>query len=103
MEQDDIGPVPQRPYTKDELRAYLAYARHKCKTTLETLTDERARQLVDFPWVEGEAVSYIELQLYSMRHVQEHAAQLNLLLGRHGVADEAIDWVARAERTGSDR
>ena len=103
VEQDDTGPMPERPYTKDELRAYLAYARHKCKTTLETLTDERARQLVDFPWVEGQAVSYIELQIYSMRHVQEHAAQLNLLLGRHGVADEAIDWVARAERAGSDR
>ena len=30
-----------------------------------------------------------------MRHVQEHAAQLNLMLGQNGVS--APDWVARAE------
>lgn len=98
VEQDDAaGPIPEQPITKDEVRAYLAYARHKCQTTLETLTDERARQLVDFGWTEGQAVSYAELQVYSMRHVQEHAAQLNLLLGQHGISDEAIDWVARAQ------
>jgi hypothetical protein len=31
-----------------------------------------------------------------MRHVQEHAAQLALFLGQHGVPDEKLDWVARA-------
>jgi hypothetical protein len=35
------------------------------------------------------------LQLYSMRHVQEHAAQLNLVLGQNGLT--ASDWVAKAE------
>jgi len=42
-------------------------------------------------------VSYLELLLYSMRHVQEHAAQLSLFLGQHGIPDEALDWVARAK------
>ena len=42
-------------------------------------------------------MSYVELQLYTMRHVQEHAAQLSLFLGQHGVPDEALDWVARAK------
>jgi hypothetical protein len=45
---------------------------------------------------DGEVVSYYELQLYSMRHIQEHAAQLSLLLGQHGVSGESLDWVARA-------
>jgi hypothetical protein len=32
-----------------------------------------------------------------MRHVQEHAAQLSLFLGQHGIPDEALGWVARAK------
>jgi hypothetical protein len=94
-ELDPAGVVPERPYTKDELRAYLAYARQKCRTTIETLKDEQARQPVDFPWARGRAVSYVELQLYNMRHVQEHAAQLGLMLGQHGIHKDS--WVARAQ------
>ena len=99
VEQDDAaGPIPDQANSKNEVRAYLAYAREKCRTTIETMTDERARQPVSFGWMrEGEVVSYVELQLYNMRHVQEHAAQLSLLLGQHGVPGDQIDWVARAE------
>jgi hypothetical protein len=32
-----------------------------------------------------------------MRHVQEHAAQLSLFLGQHGIPDEALDRVPRAK------
>lgn len=87
IEQDDAtGPLPERPYSRDELRGYLAAVRQKCRNVIEGMTDELARQLVTFGWMEeGEVVSYFELQLYSMRHVQEHAAQLSLLLGQHGV------------------
>jgi hypothetical protein len=68
---------------------------------MATLTDHQARQPVDFSWVrEGEVVSYVELQLYNMRHVQEHAAQLSLLLGQHGI-HAAESWVARAKWTPS--
>jgi len=99
IEQDDAaGPVPDQPFSRDEVRAYIAYTRQKCRATIEALTDERARQPVDFPWMaEDGSVSYAELQLYSMRHVQEHAAQLSLLLGRNGVSGDQIDWVARAK------
>ncbi|MGZ3637750.1 MAG: DinB family protein [Ktedonobacterales bacterium] len=97
-EQDDSsGQRRNRPFSREELRTYLAYARENCRTTIETITDEQARQPVNFDWMrEGEVVSYLELQLYSMRHIQEHAAQLSLLLGHHGVSDEALDWVTRA-------
>ena len=85
----------ERPYTKDELLAYLAATRRKCHDTLVALTDERARQVVEYPWTEGRAVSFLELQMYNMRHVQEHAAQLSLFLGQHSIPDEVLDWVAR--------
>lgn len=98
VEQESAaGPLPDQPYSRDDIRAYLASLRQKCRTTIETMTDERARQPVEFSWMrEGDVVSYVELQLYNMRHIQEHAAQLSLLLGQHGVPAEEIDWVARA-------
>jgi uncharacterized damage-inducible protein DinB len=96
-EFDPDGVAPERPYTREELHTYLAYARQKCRTTIETLTDEQARQPYTFPWAGGRTVSYVELQLYTMRHVEEHAAQLSLLLGQHAIPDEALDWVPRAQ------
>jgi hypothetical protein len=86
----------ERPYTKEELHAYLTATRRKCQATLVALTDERARQVVEYPWVQGQAVSFLELQFYSMRHVQEHAAQLNLFLGQQAIP-AVPDWVARAK------
>ena len=37
--------------------------------------------------------------MYNMRHVQEHAAQLNLFLGQNGILG-ASDWVSKAESQG---
>src|SRR5229473_6201333 len=95
-EVDPAWVLPERPYTKEELHAYLAATRRKCHTTLVALTDERARQAVEYPWAEGQAVSFLELQLYTMRHVQEHAAQLNLFLGQHGTPGVS-DWVSQGK------
>jgi hypothetical protein len=83
IEQDDAGPLPERPYTKQELQAYLEDCRQRCRATIEALTDEKAQRICRFPW--GEA-SFLELLLYNMRHVQEHASQLSLLLGQQGVS-----------------
>jgi len=79
IEQDDDGPLPERPYTQAELLAYLADCRQKCQATIAALTDETALRRCRFSW--GEA-SFFELLIYNMRHVQDHAAQLNLLLGQ---------------------
>jgi hypothetical protein len=89
------GVLPERPYTKDELRSYLVRTRQTCQTMLEAMTEETARRPVTFPWARGAAISMFELHLYNMRHVQEHAAQLNLFLGQHG-QDGDSDWNARA-------
>jgi hypothetical protein len=86
------GKLPDNPYTKDEIIAYLKQCRQKCQTVIEGLTDEQAYRICTFKWMEP---TFLELQLYSMRHVQEHAAQLNLMLGQHGL--EACDWVSKAE------
>src|SRR6266567_4912792 len=48
-ELDPAGVLPERPYTKDELHAYLVHLRKKCQTTIVGLSDEKAHQLVTFP------------------------------------------------------
>ena len=68
--------------------------RKKCQTTIAGLSDEKAHQQVDFPWIGEKPMSFLELLLYNMRHVQEHAAQLNLFLGQNAI-DGASDWVSR--------
>lgn len=82
IEQDDDGPIPERPYTKTELQVYLKDCRQKCQATIEALTDDMAQQRCRFSW--GEC-SFLELLIYNVRHVQEHASQLNLFLGQQGV------------------
>ena len=91
-EMDPAGLLPERPYTKEELQTYLEHGRKKCRATIEALTDEKARQRCGFEWVD---VSIAELLLYNMRHVQHHAAQLNLILRQ--TIDSAPRWVAKTK------
>ena len=82
IEQYHDGPVPDRAYTKEELLAYLEDCRQKCRAAIDALTDEALEARYRFSW--GEC-SYLELLIYNLRHVQEHAGQLNLFLGQRGV------------------
>ena len=93
----DSNVSSERFYTKEELHTYLASTRRKCHVRLLALTNEQACQVVEYPWAQGQVVSFLELQFYNMRHVQEHAAQLSLFLGQHGVPGELLDWVPRAK------
>lgn len=76
MEAHELLP---RTYTREELLSYLKICRHRTQESIATLTDEQARRMCWFAWGE---VPYAELLLYTMRHVQEHAAQLHLFLGQ---------------------
>jgi hypothetical protein len=89
-ELDPAGILPERVYTKAELLSYLEFCRAKCRGVFETLTDERARELCEFPWIK---MSFGELLLSNLRHVQHHSAQLNLILRQK--TDSAPRWVAR--------
>lgn len=88
------GALPEQPYTKEQILAYLGNCRSKCQSIIEGLTEEQAQRRCIFEWMEP---SYLELQLYCMRHIQEHAAQLSLVLGQHDVT--GFDWVASARDT----
>jgi len=90
-ELDPAGVMPDHPYSKDELQRYLEHGRRKCRSTIEALTEAKARERRRFVSVEG---SVVELLLYNLRHVQHHAAQLNLLLRQ--ATDSAPRWVAKS-------
>ncbi len=90
-ELDPSGLFPERVYTKDELRAYLNHGREKCRKRIALMTDAESRRPCGF---ERRNMSVEELLLYSMRHVQHHAAQLNLILRQK--TDSAPGWVSKA-------
>jgi hypothetical protein len=77
MEAHEVLP---RTYSRQELLGYLETCRARCQQTIVTLTGEQAYRICTFPWGE---VPFGELLLYSMLHVQEHAAQLHMFLGQH--------------------
>jgi len=90
-ELDPAGVLPERPYTKEELGFYLKHGRDKCRAVVECLTDEHVSRRFKFGRVD---LSFAELLLYNMRHVQHHAAQLNLLLRQN--TGSAPGWVFQA-------
>lgn len=79
MEDDEVLP---RIYTREELLGYLELCRQRCQETIANLSVEQAYRTCRFPWGE---LPFAELLLYTMRHVQEHAAQLHMFLGGHGI------------------
>ena len=87
----EAGEVLPRTYTREELLVYLEYCRRKCQQTIGALSYEGAHRPCRFAWGE---LTFAELQLYNLRHVQEHAAQLHLFLGQQ--AGKSAQWEARA-------
>lgn len=90
-EMDERGLMPERVYTKEELQKYLEHGRTKCRVTIASMTEERARRRCGFSWLE---ISGEEILLYNMRHVQHHTGQLNLILRQK--IDAAPRWVRSA-------
>lgn len=89
-ELDPAGVLPARPFTKDELLRYLAHGRAKSRALVAGLTDERAAEVRAFI---GRERTVLEWLLISVRHVQHHTAQLNLILRQQTGA--APEWVGR--------
>jgi hypothetical protein len=98
---DDV--VPDKTYTKEEIIEYVAYAREKCRKVIDALTEEKLRERwidesgdMDLSLAGGVTLEYsiLEILFYNLRHVQHHAAQLNLLLRQ--AIDEAPDFVSQS-------
>ena len=88
-EFDPRGAYPERVYTKEETLEYLEHGRQKCRRTIRDLTPDEAERHRDM----RPELPFVEFLLYSMRHVQHHTAQINLLLRQGGI--EPPRWVSR--------
>lgn len=75
-------------YEREPLRKYLSFCREKAIAGISTETDESLAAPCGFP---RRNFSRAELHVYSMRHIQHHAAQLSLRLRLS--ADVGIPWV----------
>jgi hypothetical protein len=91
-EMDPAGVYPDRAYSKDEMRTYLEHGRNKCRSRIAAMTNESAARRFKFGSLD---LGAFELLLYTMRHVQHHAAQLNLILRQE--TDSAPRWVRAAK------
>jgi len=93
LDERDPEAVPERAYTKDELQNYLERGREQCRSLIASSTDKSFGEHLAIGSFEG---SRMELLLYNLRHVQHHAAQLNLILRQQ--IDSAL--VGYAKQTG---
>jgi DinB superfamily len=89
-EMDPSGVLPDRVYEKRELLDYLEHGRTKCRTVIAALTDASLHEPCGFM---RRDLTVVELHVYSLRHVQHHTAQLNLILRQ--VIDDAPRWVGK--------
>ena len=89
-EMDPAGIYPATAYAPAQLLEFLAYGRERVRSRIDGLTEAAAAGPCGF---ERRDMSALELLLYNLRHVQHHAAQLNLLLRQR--TDSAPRWVGR--------
>ncbi|MBC7902333.1 MAG: DinB family protein [Gemmatimonadaceae bacterium] len=88
---DDV--IPDKMYGKAEILGYLSTAREKCRKVIGGLNENNLTSV----WKDDENREFVllELLIYNMRHVQHHAAQLNMIL-RQKIGD-APHWIGTAD------
>ncbi len=92
-EFDPTGKKPDRTFNKTELIGYLEYCRQKAYQLISGLTVEKLNNR----WINDyKNFSLLEILFYNVRHIQHHAAQLNLLLRQ--TINNAPTWVGQAKK-----
>jgi hypothetical protein len=80
--------IPVLLYDRPGIKSYLEYCRKKASQVIGEESAETLNARPDFP---GRNFSRAELHVYNIRHIQNHAAQLNLILFKNHKTD--IIWV----------
>lgn len=88
---ESMEPLPdppgREPYSKAEILDYLQFCQQEVETAVAALDLE---QESGFYWL---PFNKLELQLYNIRHVQQHAGELSERLGTQ--ANIEVDWVGQ--------
>ncbi|WP_145057765.1 hypothetical protein [Adhaeretor mobilis] len=91
------GGLQQRTYEKPFISDYLQHCRVKAKSVIAAETARTLAQLPGFSWIK-DFETRDELHVYSIRHLQHHAAQLSLRLKLD--TGKGIGWVGSGWRGG---
>ncbi len=83
------GAAPLEPYDKESLLEYLAFCRRK---VAERVPQLKLQAPSGFGWL---PFTKLELQLYNLRHLQQHTGELMERIGSRAGVD--IDWVAKGK------
>jgi hypothetical protein len=88
-----LGSFPEKsavgePYCQEEMLEFLELCR---QTVVEKVTSQNLEAESGFEWL---PFNKLELQLYNIRHLQHHAAELIEWLGANAGID--VDWVGTA-------
>ena len=86
------GGYPPRVYTKHELLDYAEHGRQKCRERIAAMTEEEMHSPSPYS---RRGLTVGEMLLYNMRHVQHHAAQVNIYLKQK--TGSATEWVGRTK------
>ena len=87
-----IGRVPSQvvePYDKDTVLEYLAFCRQQ---VVERVPATNLDAASGFDWL---PFNKFELQIYTIRHIQQHAGELMERLGSRAAVE--IDWVGHVD------
>ncbi|HEX6291911.1 MAG TPA: DinB family protein [Herpetosiphonaceae bacterium] len=82
--EDDVRTQPAESATKATVLAYLAFCQRQVVENVSTMELAAAS---GFDWL---PFTTFEVQLYSIRHIQQHVGEL---MERLGTRASAIDWV----------
>jgi hypothetical protein len=85
------GALPPRVYEKGEILSYIVHCRDKAAIAIGGLSEATVSRSYS---ISAGRVSYAELLLYNLRHIQHGAGQLNLLLRQGTQAPPR--WVGRS-------
>jgi hypothetical protein len=100
-ESNFLGPLPwpphdepkrSEPYSREDVLEYLAFCRGEVVSRVEELRMEGPS---GFEWL---PFGKLELQLYSIRHMQQHVGELAVRLGERGVE---VPWVGSSTGWGA--
>ena len=88
-EMDPSGVMPERTYTKDELISYVNLCRDKFRKLI-------MQDISVIRWNNGRRnYSMTEHLLHSMRHIQHHTGQLNMMLGK--IDHDLPIWISQTK------
>jgi hypothetical protein len=90
-EWENKRPPFEHPYSKADVASYLDLCRERLRRVVTSLSDDE-HSLNGCHRIDADAG---ELVVYHIRHVQHHAAQLNLLLRQN--VNDAPRWVRKAD------